>query len=62
MDWSTIASEIARSVAVVAAINIPIAAFVLLLALAGKKKAGQHPRAGIVKCKLTNPKATKLPP
>lgn len=55
MDWSTIASEIARSVAVVAAINIPIAAFVLLLALAGKKKAGQHPRAAIVKRKLTNP-------
>ena len=62
MDWSTIASEIARSVAVVAAINIPIAVFVLLLALAGKKKVGQHPRAAIVKRKLTNPKATKLPP
>lgn len=46
MDWSTIASEIARTIAVVAAINIPIAAFVILLALAGKKKDVQHQRAG----------------
>lgn len=46
MDWSTIAAEVARSVAVVAAINIPKAAVMLLLALAGKKKGGQDRRAG----------------
>ncbi len=39
MDWSTFAFDAARAIALVAAVNVPIAVFMLFLA--GPKKAAQ---------------------
>ena len=49
MDWSTFASDMTRAIALVAAINTPIAAFMLFLA---RRKLLEQPLVGEVTSRL----------